>query len=67
MRVFRVRLSVCVYPAFPADLEGVMSALIILLFDHCLSFYLAEGVPYTCICRMICSGGAYVYQVFAGS
>ena len=38
MRVFRERLSVCVYPAFPADLEGLMSALNILLLDHCLSF-----------------------------
>ena len=37
--VFCERLSVCVYGSFPLWFKGGMLDLIVLVPDHCLSFY----------------------------
>ena len=39
VRVFRLRLTICVSPFFPFDLEGV-SDLIVLVPDYCRSYYI---------------------------
>ena len=40
MRVYRKSLSICVCAAFPFGFEGWIWDLIVLVPDHCLSFYL---------------------------
>ena len=42
LRVFRERLSVCVCAAFRFGFEGGMWDLLVLVPDHCLSFYFSS-------------------------
>ena len=45
MRVFRERLSICVFASFPFGFGGGVWDLVVLVPDHCLSFYFANSRP----------------------
>ena len=40
VRVFLERLSICMYASFPFGFEGGVWDLIVIVPDHCFSFYL---------------------------
>ena len=48
-RAFRKLLSIYVFCSFPFGSEGRIWDLIVLLPDHCLSFYFIDTIPGTCL------------------
>ena len=54
MRVLRGRLSVCECASFPFGFEGRMWDLVVLVPDHCLSFYFALATVLMEYCTESC-------------